>query len=342
MKWIERSQAAIDRLLQASQREQFFYPVVLDAGEDLLQSYPRLAEWLRIGVRVVYYQANRQLSEGDVEGCLDKAIALRRLGRLQRRNPWVISHLVGFAVQSYSFHLEQAVLEGGLLSDAQVDAYQVRLDSLPQTYDVSHAVDEYERFQALDLAAHSLKRRGPQALSWDINVICEQLNRDFDATVEIMKSPGTVLERQARIRSVLQWQPLSGSEMLLPYLFGTREQITRAWMDPLRVAAWPAAAELLAAESRDAAQLRVTRTALALTAFQRREQRFPDNLDEIANDLGEVATDPFDGQRLRYLVGDNSIIVYSIGLNGKDEEGSFDPEGHRNQPDDVAIRLPLR
>jgi len=80
--------------------------------------------------------------------------------------------------------------------------------------------------------------------------------------------------------------------------------------------------------------------AFALAAYQREEGNYPATLDALAPKyLKEVPLDLFSGKPLIYQPSEKGYLLYSVGVNGKDEGGrSFDddPPG-----DDLVVRMPL-
>jgi hypothetical protein len=80
--------------------------------------------------------------------------------------------------------------------------------------------------------------------------------------------------------------------------------------------------------------------AFALAAYRGEHKRYPDRLDVLApRYLAEVPSDLFSGKALIYRLGENGYLLYSVGVNGRDDGGrSFadTPPG-----DDPHVRMPL-
>jgi type II secretory pathway pseudopilin PulG len=80
--------------------------------------------------------------------------------------------------------------------------------------------------------------------------------------------------------------------------------------------------------------------AFALAAYKSDQGRFPKALDALAPKyLATVPIDLFTGKALIYRPSETGYLFYSVGINGKDEQGrSFDddPRG-----DDLPVRMPL-
>jgi hypothetical protein len=80
--------------------------------------------------------------------------------------------------------------------------------------------------------------------------------------------------------------------------------------------------------------------AFALAAYHRDNKRYPAKLDDLAPKyLAAVPNDIFSGKPLKYRPTENAYLLYSVGANGKDEEGRWyddDPPG-----DDPRVIMPL-
>jgi hypothetical protein len=80
--------------------------------------------------------------------------------------------------------------------------------------------------------------------------------------------------------------------------------------------------------------------AFALAAHRSDHGRYPAKLDELTPKyLESVPNDIFSDKELIYRLSGNGYLLYSVGINGKDEEGrgfDDDPTG-----DDLSVRMPL-
>ena len=80
--------------------------------------------------------------------------------------------------------------------------------------------------------------------------------------------------------------------------------------------------------------------ALALAAHHRDRGRYPAKLNDLAPKyLPAIPDDLFSGKPLIYRLTDNGYLLYSVGVNGRDDEGQSaddDPRG-----DDLPVRMPL-
>jgi len=91
------------------------------------------------------------------------------------------------------------------------------------------------------------------------------------------------------------------------------------------------------------ARLRVAQAALAVERFRLANGRLPKELNElIPIFLPVVPTDPFDGARLRYKLRPKGYVVYSVGPDGRDDDGAEAPTGparNASAPQDITITV---
>jgi hypothetical protein len=81
--------------------------------------------------------------------------------------------------------------------------------------------------------------------------------------------------------------------------------------------------------------------AIALARYQRAHKRYPKNLEALAPKyLAQIPQDIFSGKALIYHPTNNGYLLYSVGINGKDEGG----RGYDDKPpgDDLSVRMPLQ
>jgi len=77
-----------------------------------------------------------------------------------------------------------------------------------------------------------------------------------------------------------------------------------------------------------------------LAAYRSDNRQYPKALNALAPKyLPTIPQDLFSGKALIYRPTDDGYLLYSVGVNGKDEEGRSyddDPRG-----DDLTVRMPL-
>src|SRR5262249_46862665 len=81
--------------------------------------------------------------------------------------------------------------------------------------------------------------------------------------------------------------------------------------------------------------------AIALARYERANKRYPKDLRALVpRYLGHIPQDVFSGKALVYHPTNNGYLLYSVGVNGKDEGG----RGYNDKPpgDDLSVRMPVQ
>ncbi len=109
---------------------------------------------------------------------------------------------------------------------------------------------------------------------------------------------------------------------------------------PTGAAFYFAAIPAIVADERNGdAQFRCANAAIAAEQFRREAGHWPATLDELVPKyLAAVPRDPCDLQPLRLARRADGIVIYSVGLDGKDDGGAIASDGAANATD-VGIRL---
>jgi hypothetical protein len=86
------------------------------------------------------------------------------------------------------------------------------------------------------------------------------------------------------------------------------------------------------------AEFRCAAVALAAEQFRRANGRWPTTLGELVSQhLTVVPSDPFDLQPLKLAARPDGIVIYSVGVDGKDDGG--DVRGGQHRGLDIGVRL---
>lgn len=102
----------------------------------------------------------------------------------------------------------------------------------------------------------------------------------------------------------------------------------------------PAVSKVQQAYDRDEQVRRNVQVAFALAAYRRDQGKYPARLGDLApNYLAAAPDDLFSGAALTYHPSEMGYLLYSVGVNCKDEGGRMfddDPPG-----DDLPVAMPL-
>jgi hypothetical protein len=295
------------------------YPTHFAAGYDMPMDY---LSNVREACRLLLLQSYARGRAGDVPGALESIGTMRRLSDSLSDQPASISLLVRIGVDlSASEFLEQFVEELPL-NDSQLAALQANLIRTDYERHFVRAL-QGERVFALiafdrpELAVEELGDKISRVLqftkSYDQDFLLDALSEYEQAAT---RGPAHAVSHAERLANRIVDEGrvpvvrlrISMSAMTLPGLVSLANYVARQ------------------CASRDAAIC-----GLAAERYRLRHGAWPAALSDLTPDLlpqswaDGIPVDPFDGQPLRYLVDDDELRVYSIGMNGRDDGGRDDP-----------------
>jgi hypothetical protein len=350
--WITRNDKTLALAHEAGKRTHFYNPLVppVRAGEGpalvncLLPAVQKTRELASIFVG----RAMLRTSEGKTNEAWQDLLACHRLGRLLSKGGTTIEVLVGLAIDNLAFRADLAFIEHTKPSARQVQSYLADLRKLPPHVPPADKVDLCERFEMLEVVM-VVDRRGSDLVGDDVlrdidwDPALKNANKWYDRTVSAMRIPDraqrkmrmTELEKElketkARVleKGVLATLAMAGPEargkavgdLLITQLFPQVQKVQQAWertqqnQDNLLVA-------------------------LTLAAYERDHGSYPPELATlIPKYLDKLPTDLFSGQPLIYKLTDRGYLLYSVGVNGKDDGG----KGYDDGADDLVVKMPAR
>ena len=103
----------------------------------------------------------------------------------------------------------------------------------------------------------------------------------------------------------------------------------------------PPVSKLAAAEQHSVAQLRCVIVALAAERYRRLHGDWPASLAALvsARYFKEVPADPYNGAKLRWRRTGDGVVIYAVGLDGKDNGGVLNRQDPAAQGSDIGVRL---
>jgi hypothetical protein len=366
--WLNQNEKPLALIVHASRRSEYFNPLVPNRTEDwspgLYAALLPCVQYCRECVSALRARAMFRIHEGRTDEAWQDLLACHRLGRLIARGGTLIEMLVGIAIEMSACHGDIAFLEYAKPTSKQALACCDELRKLPPMPEVSDKLDHCERLFLLDamlltarhgrafLESFSNDNKPPEigtfrnklfTLSVDWDPALTNANRWFDRDVAALR----IKERDARMKELAaitqvlkKLKPSSGNISALPTpLIGPKgrgEQIGNIMIALMT----PAFDKLVNASDRCEQTHRNLHIAFALAAYLRDHGRYPANLDELAPKyLDKIPDDLFSGKPLIYRLENDGYLLYSVGVNGVDEDGQSygdDPPG-----DDIVVRVPV-
>ena len=373
--WLKANEKPLALVVQAIERPQYFSPLVpkrtKEGSSGLISALLPAVQKCRELAQALTLRAMLAAGEGRYDDAWRDLLGCHRLGRLVARGSTLIEGLVGIALDAVASNADLALLERAG-ADPKVDVktiqgWQRDLRQLPPMPKLADKVDLGERFGSLDSFmlvargglpalealsggpppkdANPLMKHALDDVDWDPAL--RLANRWFDRIVFAL----SIQDRAPRQRQLhridedlkKQRKELMESGAMGTMLFGiltTNEKRGEVVGKVMITLLMPAILKVQQAYDRSEQIQRNLHVAFALACYHREHGRYPDKLDALAPKyLERVPQDLFSGRGLIYRPADKGYLFYSIGVNGRDDEGRGYGEGV--DTDDLSVRMPL-
>jgi hypothetical protein len=374
--WLKANAKPLAVAIEATKRSHYFSPMVVPKSD---KGPSPLIGALMPGVFACREIANAlaaramlRVSQGAVDDAWQDLLACHRLGRLVGRGATLFDASAGFAIDGIALRTELAFLERTKLDAKQIEKCLRDLQKLPPLPTVADKLDLGERFQFLDSLMfidrygidylESLSStKGPKPASplsdeeikkWRVEIVVgidwdralRNSNRWFDRLVAASRekdrgSRETKLDQiDADLKALRANLKESGGTARL--FLGDEIERGEIIGEMLTVLMLPATRKLWSGADRAQQIQDNVILAFALAWYQRDHGRYPEELKALMPKyLERIPSDLFSGKPLVYRPKENGYLLYSVGVNGKDEGG----RGYDDDPpgDDLSVRMPL-
>jgi len=371
--WLKANEKPLALVIEATARTHYFSPMIPPRNENgskgLINTLLPAAQLSRELGAALTVRAMLYLGHGYVDAAWQDLLDCHRLGRLVGRGGTLIEGLVGIAIDSIASKGDLAFLDYAKPDAKRIESCLNDLRGLPALPDIAEKVDLCERFTFLDNimqidrlgigylttmggganaqnpAGELLGEEALQGIDW--NPALEIANHWYDRLASALREKN----RPERVRKLDQIEAELRSlkdtaidrtrlARMLKEGNDSGKAKGRVVGEILISLLMPAASKVQGASDRASQTLENVAVAFALAWYQRDQGRYPDRLDAlIPNYLGQVPQDIFSGNALIYRPAPNGYLLYSVGLNGRDDGG----RGAEDQPpgDDLVVRMPL-
>jgi hypothetical protein len=367
--WLKANEKPLALVVEATKLPDYFNPLVSSktgkGPTTLLDPLLPSAQKCREIASALAGRAMLRVAEGKVEEAWQDLLACHRLARLVGRGATLIEGLVGIAIDQIASNADVAWLDRVKPTAKQARDCLRDLQSLPPLPSMAEKIDLGERFMFLS-SLQLIRSGGPGTLEGlaggkmakDVDPEMEQKmaridwtpalrngNLWYDRLVVALRTKDRAarekqLDRIDKELRVLKKEATS-VEGLGGLLLGNAGKIVGKRIGDILVGLMiPAFLKLQNAADRSEQVQANLHVAFALAAYRGDQGRYPAKLDELASKyLEAVPGDLFSGKALIYQPSGEGYLLYSVGVNGKDEGGHWfddDPPG-----DDPRVRLPL-
>lgn len=368
--WLRDNEKAVDTIVRGTMRPKYYSPLVAPRNNDGTRGgligaiLPGIQRSRDVG-RYLVCRAMLNLEKGNVDRAWQDLMACHRLGEMIGRGPTLIEYLVGTAINGIATHGQIVFLDRVQPAASQLAQFRQDLATLRAVKPAIEQMVVTERMMYLDSVvqiacgridlsdldvspASGLEKLVAQLamLSIDWNIVMREGNQiydRFDAAMKLKTLPERKAAMQAietelqKVRTTVATRGLLLATMTQRPPGETVGQMMGGILSSLLLPALSAVDQACNRSRQNRANLLLT---YALADWKAQNDSFPENLRELVPEF--VASQPvdlFNGKPLNYRRLNDGFILYSIGVNGKDDQGRT--YGDTPPGDDLIIQLPL-
>ena len=367
--WLKRNEKPLAVAIEASKRPHYFNPLVSKSADPasarvIGSLLPSVQSCRGIGL-ALSCRAMARLAAGDADGAWQDLMAGQRLARLLTRSATMIESLVGIAVAAIVTNAQLTLLSHGPHPPERLRSWLADVRAISPLVPMAEKLDQGERFVTLD-ALTSIVAAPDQGLSAlgggpggstkpphitdrlftrsvDFDPAFRKANQTYDRMVAASRLPDRV-SRKGEFAAISaefeQGSRVRNGQRLFGRLIASKAERGEAIGNVLLGLLLPALDRLQDTQDRAEQTHRNLLVAVALALYKAETGRYPGRLDDLAPKyLPQLPGDLFSGNPLIYRPDEAGYLLYSVGVNGIDEDGHWkddDPEG-----DDLRVRMPV-
>jgi hypothetical protein len=368
--WLQANEKPLAVIREGVKLPHYYNPMIPEQGEKgskgLLTTRLPGVQACREVAAAFACRAMLFLGQNKLEEAWQDLLACHRLGRLVGRGGCLIEGLVGAAIEAIACQGEIAYLDRATLDAKAVERCLRDLSGLPPMAPIADKIDLGERSMFLDIVTLTSKQglgflqnfagEGKihdgladlilDGVDW-IPAI-ENANKWFDRLVDCARES----TRAGRVRKltefrtdVLALKAKATDFDRVAKMFREKNYSGKAKGeaigDILISLMLPAADKVIDAGDRTQQTFDTVIVGYACAWYQRFNNKYPAKLADLAPTyLQQVPKDMFTGNDLIYKPDANGFLLYSVGVNGRDDGG----RSYTDQPagDDIVVRISHR
>ena len=375
-RWVDTNETPLELVLEGSKRPKFFYPL-LSADRLLARALLTGYQGYRGCVDVLKARAMLQLGEENFDAAWHDVMACHRIARLIAQGPTGVDVLIGVAIESAACRCDDAIALHGNLSADQLRCDCTELQNLGVITGMADRLGTGDRYSYLEgviqtaernagnlngfmfrkplkdieniddinegvsTVVDSLRRSFTQGLV-DVNIVLKIGNYWHDRLVVAAHLP-TRMARQSEFDKIdAELQPAmdeARTAFVAPMPVEMRDLSEKVGVLLLLNDAFLFRRKIVDVEDSCAMRTQLSHFAFALAAWKADHGNYPDQLNQLTPDyLKIIPIDNHTGQSLIYRRSDTGYLLYSLGVNLKDDDGLTKLDTYKT--DDIAIRTP--
>ncbi|HUW59994.1 MAG TPA: hypothetical protein VMZ06_03225 [Candidatus Bathyarchaeia archaeon] len=312
---LERCQASFEAIRKGIEVGNVDFP---PAGID--EPLPYLAKWRELA-RLMTLQAMMYGSRGNYDAALDQFAAVLDFGAESSRGGFIITHLVGNAMQGIGVRQLCKTLQAPGVSAEQCRAVAAHLEALePKVPGMADAIraeaDSLEvwfqrRSSSPDFYNHFLEifipGAGESGKQFAETATPEQGHELYMQMVAAERQAAPLFDAPFYKFDNAAFEKLAATNVISGQLMGAYRRLPEA-------------------DARTRMQRNAIRLVAAIEAYHHENGAYPQSLDALAPSvLPEVPKDPFTGSSFNYARQPGGYRLYSVGANMQDDGGRGNP-----------------
>ncbi|MBY0457296.1 MAG: hypothetical protein K2V38_08170, partial [Gemmataceae bacterium] len=351
--WLKANEKPLAVVVEATRRPAYFNPLASvredGASSNVIACLLPNVQKCRELAAALTARAMLKLADGKPEEAWADLLACHRLGRHLMRGGTLIETLVGIAVRAVANNATLAYLERADLTSQQLLARLKELQALLPAPPMADKIDLCERLACLDSlqlvrsGRHAAPNKPPtdeqlralDAIDWE--PAFRKANKLYDRMAAAMRLSARA-DRQKELGAIekeldeLVKKNRKADDLRKQLFAGDPGQAIGGEIgDVLLALMVPAVRKVQGSEDRAAQLDHNLHIAFALAAYHKDNGRYPAKLADLAPKyLAAVPGDLFSGKVLVYKRPEKGYTCYSVGVNGKDDNGQTygdDPPG---------------
>ena len=371
--WVAANERPLALVVAASRCSRLYGPLVsADCADNAaIAVLLPLVEQYRPVARVLIARAMLRLHENEVDGAWENLLACHRLAKLLGQGSTLPDELIAVALDRAASAGDQALLQHARLTPAQIARMRADLDQLPSTLKMVERINFAERLMYLDCIA-MVARKGfsslaglaydydsqsksmvqylvdmPSGTAVDWDQAFRMGNSWYDRLVDVYRKP-TFAEREAAAHKIdddvqklalaaKDWKSSGQSPSA-----GRRNTLSERVGQVFACVLLPGMTIAGRIDDEGTMQSELTRLLFALAAYHADRGVYPAKLADLTPKyVPEIPKDIFNASDLHYRSDGGGYLLYSVGLNGKDDGGKgFDDRKNGEDWDDMVVRMP--
>ncbi len=365
--WLDENKKHFDTVRRASLRKRYYHPMLSDDDDDSTMLIAVLLPQIQSSreyARALTIRSNYYLGIGENEKCVEDILTMRRLGNLIAQGGTLVEQLVGIAILGIAQSVEERVALSGKLTSKELLAYRAKMSKTRAASNVLKSFNEFERLTYLD-SVQQVMKGGMRSLnlmmgggetqqtrmkelldrvvtsSTDWTVTMQIGNKMFDKFSDTLKTDDWIERGKAMASLEEELKKMSASidttTAIQAFLGGPEfrgKMMGRIFVSLLM----PALSAVTEAEHRAQISDDLSYFVLSIAAFKDEVGRYPNSLGELSEKIdGNYPIDRYSNKDFLYRSNGDGFIVYSVGKNGKDNNGDgvFN-EKYSNNTDDFG------